>query len=180
MVSHLPWNVHLVCCTHNRSCHHHHDYRHRRRRHHHHHHQRCCSAEVVGVVVIAFSRMVLVVFIFFFSLFHVRGRRIEFSIWLDEGKDDIKEKRLSVDKSVRPCYMEAYVTVHRPHIKVGKHEVEENRVFNLHILRYCRFNSLYFLTYVYHTYPCSYFFIPVLLTPPYSHHPSQHSRFCSF
>ena len=87
-------------------------------------------------MVIAYSRMVLVVFIFFFRLFHVRGRRIEFSIWLDEGKDDIKEKGLSANTSVRPCYMEAYVIVHRPHIKVGKHEVEENRVFNLHILRY--------------------------------------------
>ena len=38
--------------------------------------------------------------------------------WLDKVKDDIKEKRLSGGGSLRPCYMEAYVIVHRPHIKV--------------------------------------------------------------
>ena len=39
--------------------------------------------------------------------------------WLDKVKDDIKEKGLSADDVIRPCYMEAYVIVHRPHIKVG-------------------------------------------------------------
>ena len=36
--------------------------------------------------------------------------------WLDKVKDDIKEKGLSADDV---CYMEAYVIVHRTHIKVG-------------------------------------------------------------
>ena len=36
-------------------------------------------------------------------------------IWLDKVKDGIKEKALSADD----VYMEAYVIVHRPHIKVG-------------------------------------------------------------
>ena len=35
--------------------------------------------------------------------------------WLNRVRDDIKEKGLSY----RPCYMEAYVIVHRPHMKVG-------------------------------------------------------------
>ena len=34
------------------------------------------------------------------------------------------------------------------------------------------------LTYVCHTCLCSYFFIPDLLNPRYSHHPCQHSHFC--
>ena len=38
---------------------------------------------------------------------------------LDKVKDDIKEKGLSADDRVRPCYMEAHVIIHRPHIKVG-------------------------------------------------------------
>ena len=37
---------------------------------------------------------------------------------IGQVKDDIKEKELSSD-DVRPCYMEAYVIVHRPHIKLG-------------------------------------------------------------
>ena len=39
--------------------------------------------------------------------------------WLGRVKDDIKEKGQSTDDALRPCYMEAYVMVHRPHIKVG-------------------------------------------------------------
>ena len=37
---------------------------------------------------------------------------------------------------------------------------------------------LLFLTYVCNTCICSYFFIPDLLNPRYSHHPCQHSHFC--
>ena len=41
-----------------------------------------------------------------------------------KGCHDIKEKGLSADEMyiqvyIPPCYMEAYVIVHRPHIKVG-------------------------------------------------------------
>ena len=39
--------------------------------------------------------------------------------WLDRLRDGIKEKGLSGGGSVRPCYMEAYVIIHRLHIKVG-------------------------------------------------------------
>ena len=42
--------------------------------------------------------------------------------WLDKVKDDIKEKGLSADDvydRATLSYMEAYVIVHRPHIKVG-------------------------------------------------------------
>ena len=40
--------------------------------------------------------------------------------WLDKVKDDIKEKGLSADDVYdRATCMEAYVIVHRPHIKVG-------------------------------------------------------------
>ena len=45
---------------------------------------------------------------------------------LDKVRDDIKEKGLLEVGSVRPCYMEAYVFVHRPQIKVGKDEEEED------------------------------------------------------
>ena len=40
----------------------------------------------------------------------------------------------------------------------------------------CQSRFSYVLTYVYHSRPCSYFFITDLLNPPYSHHPSQHSH----
>ena len=42
--------------------------------------------------------------------------------WLDKVKDDIREKGLSADNvydCARLCYFEAYVIVHRPHIKGG-------------------------------------------------------------
>ena len=40
--------------------------------------------------------------------------------WLVKVKDDIKEKGLSADDVYdRATCMEAYVIVHRPHIKVG-------------------------------------------------------------
>ena len=53
----------------------------------------------------------------------VQGRRkrgITKRRWLDKVKDDTKEKGLPTDDTnyVRPCYMEAYVIVHRPRIKV--------------------------------------------------------------
>ena len=52
-----------------------------------------------------------------------RKRGIPKRRWLDKVKDDIKEKRLVYCTTV--LHMEAYVIIHRPHIKVGKDEVEE-------------------------------------------------------
>ena len=51
----------------------------------------------------------------------IRNRGIPNISCLEKVKDD-NEKGLSADvvyDRVRPCYMEAYVIVHRPHIKVG-------------------------------------------------------------
>ena len=39
--------------------------------------------------------------------------------WLDKVNDDIKEKGLSADDVYDRAMMEAYVIIHRPHIKVG-------------------------------------------------------------
>ena len=40
-------------------------------------------------------------------------------IWLDKVKGAIKEKCLSADDVyLPPCYMETYIIVYRPHIKV--------------------------------------------------------------
>ena len=50
---------------------------------------------------------------------------------------------------------------------------------SLHVASPFQARFSYFLPHVCHTYPGSYFFIPDLLNPLYSHHTSQHYHVCS-
>ena len=51
--------------------------------------------------------------------------------WLDKVEDDIKEKGMSAGDVFDRATLEAYVIVHRPHIKVGirRRKIHPKRVF---------------------------------------------------
>ena len=123
--------------------------------------------------------------IFFFGLFPIWCRRIKFlltcasSLCIPVYFMSFRVSSLHLNFGLPSFRYPTTSIFHVPIITSSSHMATLLHLSS-HMVLPSRFRFSYFLTYVCHTCPSSYFFIPGLLNPLYSHHPFHYSHISSF